>query len=186
MVCLHCPTPIPKPISMEMDPMIMCRTVSTEPTQIPILIPVLIPMATVPNLVLISVPIWWNLLIFIVTLHQYHHWVGISGPLSFLVVGYLWYSVPSRGGGEYVQRGVLTPAGHRTLPTSPRTWHTVSKHPTGMLSCSRCYRDVQLKHVGPNVVLNCKFHHCWLWCIFRNTRRPWGRNGAAWQRKIKR
>ena len=93
MVCSHCPTPIPKPISMEMDPIIMCRTVSTEPTPIPILIPVLIPMATVPNLVLISVPIWWNLLIFIVTLHQYHHWLGhlwppfLSGGGASLILG---------------------------------------------------------------------------------------------------
>ena len=35
----------------------MCRTVSTEPTLFAILIPILIPMATVSNLVSISVPV---------------------------------------------------------------------------------------------------------------------------------
>ena len=40
---------------------IMCRTVSTEPILIPILIPIPMQMDTVPNLTLISVPIRWIL-----------------------------------------------------------------------------------------------------------------------------
>ena len=43
-----------------MDPIIMTRMVSTEPTQIPILIPKPISMATIPNVV----PIRWNLISF--------------------------------------------------------------------------------------------------------------------------
>ena len=45
------------PIPMKLGSMIMCRTVFTEPR----LIPIPIPMATVPNLAPISVPIRWNL-----------------------------------------------------------------------------------------------------------------------------
>ena len=45
-VCLHCLLPIPTAI-----PVIMCRTLSAGPTPIPILIP----MATVPNLTPIQV-----------------------------------------------------------------------------------------------------------------------------------
>ena len=51
MVHFHCPTPI----IMKLGSMIMCRTVSTEPTPIPIVIPNPIPMATVPNLAPITV-----------------------------------------------------------------------------------------------------------------------------------
>ena len=61
MVCFHCPTriptPIPIPIPMKLGSMLKCGTVSTEPA----LIPIPIPMATVPNLAPISVPIRWNL-----------------------------------------------------------------------------------------------------------------------------
>ena len=51
MVHFHCPTPIP----MKLGSMIMCRTVSTEPTPIPIVIPNPIPMAAVPNLAPITI-----------------------------------------------------------------------------------------------------------------------------------
>ena len=63
MVCFHCPIPIPPLISipMKLGSMIMSRTVSIEPTPIPIVIPILTLMATVPNLAPISVPIRWNL-----------------------------------------------------------------------------------------------------------------------------
>ena len=63
MVCFDCPIPIPTliPIPMKLGSMIMCRTVYTEPTPIPIVISIPIPMATVPNLAQISVPIRWTL-----------------------------------------------------------------------------------------------------------------------------
>ena len=60
MVCFHCPIPTPRPTLMQMAIIVICRTVSTEPTPIPIVIPFLIPMATVPNLAPILVPIRRN------------------------------------------------------------------------------------------------------------------------------
>ena len=66
-VCFHCPTPIPTPtpipIPMKLGSIKMCRTVSTEPRLIPILIPIPIPMATVPILAPIKVPLRRNLFI---------------------------------------------------------------------------------------------------------------------------
>ena len=44
---------------IQMTNIIMCRNVSTEPILIPILIPILMQMGTVPNLTPISVPIRW-------------------------------------------------------------------------------------------------------------------------------
>ena len=59
MVCFHCPTPIPIliliPIPMELASIVMCRTVSTELTPIPM------PMGTVPILAPTSVLIRCNL-----------------------------------------------------------------------------------------------------------------------------
>ena len=114
------PDSIPKPISMKMDPIIMCRTVSTEPTLISILIPVLIPMATVPNLVLISVPIRWNSTHFHCDFASVSPLVGISGPMSFLGGGVSLILGPFSGRG-WVCRGVgwVCPEGC----TDPRrTW----------------------------------------------------------------
>ena len=56
MVCFHCPTLIPRltprltprPTPIQMALMVMCRTVSTEPTPRPMHVPIPIPMATVP------------------------------------------------------------------------------------------------------------------------------------------
>ena len=61
MVCLHCLTLIPIPIQTDLGLMIMLRSVYTGPTPSPISIPILVPMAPVPNLALISVPIRCNL-----------------------------------------------------------------------------------------------------------------------------
>ena len=55
MVCFHWPTPI----SIKLGSIIMCRTVSTEPIPIAIVIPVIMCMGTVPNLTLILVLIMW-------------------------------------------------------------------------------------------------------------------------------
>ena len=62
MVRFHCPTPIPTPIPILIpiqmaNIIIMCKTVSTEPTPISILMQ----MGTVPYLAPILVPIRWNL-----------------------------------------------------------------------------------------------------------------------------
>ena len=59
MVCLHCPTPILTPIPMKLSSIILCRSVSTEPTSIPIVIPIPMQMGTVPNLTPILVLIRW-------------------------------------------------------------------------------------------------------------------------------
>ena len=56
MVCFYCPTPIPRPTPrltprptpIQMALMVMCRTVSTEPTPRPMHVPIPIPKATVP------------------------------------------------------------------------------------------------------------------------------------------
>ena len=52
MVCFHCPTLILRPTlrqtPMELALIVMCRTVSTEPTPRPMHVPIPIPMATVP------------------------------------------------------------------------------------------------------------------------------------------
>ena len=65
MVCFHCPIPIPtlipRPNPMQMAIILMCRTVYTEPILRPMHVLIAIPMATVPILALISVPIRWNL-----------------------------------------------------------------------------------------------------------------------------
>ena len=65
MVCFHCPTPIPIlipiPILMELASIVMCRTVSTEPTLIPMHAPIPMPMGTVPILAPTSVLIRCNL-----------------------------------------------------------------------------------------------------------------------------
>ena len=61
MVCFHCltprPRPVPIPITMKLGSMIMIRSVYTEPIQIPIPILIRMQMATVPNLVPISVQV---------------------------------------------------------------------------------------------------------------------------------
>ena len=48
MVCFHCPTLIPRPTPIKMALIVMCRSVSTEPTPIAMHVPIPIPMATVP------------------------------------------------------------------------------------------------------------------------------------------
>ena len=68
-------TPIPAPIPMKLGSIIMCKTVSTEPTLISIVIPILMQMGTVPNLTLISVPIRWlcNWFPLLRSNHRNHH-----------------------------------------------------------------------------------------------------------------
>ena len=60
-MCLHCPTLILMSIPMKLVTIIMFGNGYSGPMQISILIPIPMPMGTVLNLALVSVPIRWFL-----------------------------------------------------------------------------------------------------------------------------